>query len=488
MSRSNERIGWKRKARPALDVSIVLVLATLSLAVGRAHASDGIRVEANLRYGGGEIYGGYEQLVEVPRGGLEVDLWSNPGSGATVRPGQRIELFFEANADCYVTVISIDPAGRARRLFPTRGEDGWIRGDCVYRLPDPHDYVDLLVTGPRGEERVFALASLEPVHDRYPTWWHDGPSAGPDYGEDSFFRTGWVIGDPVYEFGMFCEYVVPHPRHHESYSSAWVSFRVGGWKPVGNCCGICGGLRETRHNDACVEIHWYNDHGRIDFRAHRKPIFLNASCVCDSHSHPRGKVKWTHSASGWDRHDKDRDHDDDRYKSGDRKWDRGGADRRKLVNREDEDRKVGRDRSEHGQSSDADSGDRNVDRDRGDGRLAPADPDRVDRRKSDYVKPNDRGGNLAEGDNDRSADRKRDQPKVGRSDRKVERSDAEGSKVEDQKADRDKGERRQMDRAKSGRGTDAHADRGQGEARARRDLGPDSKERKKTKDRDRSND
>lgn len=467
MSRTSEIRWWK--ARPALDVSIVLVLATLSLAVGRARASDGISVEANLRYDGGEIYAGYESLVEVPRGGLDVDLWSHPGSGATVRPGQHIELFFETNADCYVTVVSIDPAGRARRLFPTRGEDGWVRGGSVYRLPDPHDYVDLVVTGPRGEERVFALASLYPMHDRYPRWWHDGPASRSSYyGDDAFFRTGWVVGDPVYEFGMFCEFVVPHPRHYESYSSAWVSFRVGGWKPVRHCCPVCGGLREPGHG-VSLEIHWYTDHGHIDFRSHRRPVFLNASCVCDSR--PRGKVKWVHTSSGWDRDDKDR-HDKDRHDGDrhvDRDDDRGRDKDRDDQDPRDKDRHYADDRGSHDRH---DSDDHRSDDGRHDGdgrrhdsdgrRSAVQDDDRhrIDRergdRGSDHAKSNER-----EKDRDAKVDHRKQ-------DRDVATRDVDRSKVDD--ADRDD------DRARER--SEARPDRGKGQDKKGRDLGPNGKSRK----------
>ena len=428
MSRSNRGMRWW-KARPAPDVSIVLVLATLSLAVGRADASGGVRVEANLRYESPGAHGVYQRLVEVPRGGLEVDLWSHPGSGATVRPGQRIELFFETNADCYVTVVSVDPAGRARRLFPAGGDDGWVQGGHVYRLPDPHDRVDLVVTGPHGEERVFALASLEPLQDRYPRWWHDGPGSRIDYyEEDCFFRTGWVLGDPVYEFGIFCERVVPHPRHYETYSSAYVTFRVGGWKPAVHCCSICGGIRPGGHGDVYVEIHWYDHHGRIDFRAPRKPVFLNANCVCDSRP-PKKKIPWVHTASGWERRD-------DRHPGA---W-HPGDDRHR-----------------------ADGKYRDDDRRRTDGKVRDDDRHRTD-------------GKVREGDRHHASDRSRD-TRDGRQ---------AGARLQ---ADRDRAGSRNLapehpreperaDRQDSGKGSDPRAEKGNGKSDASRELGPDSKARK----------
>ena len=479
MSRSKERIRrWK--ARPALDVSIVLVLATLSLAVGRAEASGGVRVEANLRYEGGDVHGVYERLVEVPRGGLEVDLWSHPGSGATVRPGQRIELFFETNADCYVTVLSVDPAGRARRLFPARGDDGWIQAGSVYRLPDPHHRTDLVVTGPRGEERVFALASLEPMHDRYPGWWHDGPGSRSDYyEEDAFFRTGWVIGDPVYEFGIFCERVVPHPGHYDTYSSAYVTFRVGGWKPAVSCCSVCGGIREGGHGhtDVFVEIHWYDHHGHIDFRAGRKPVFLSASCVCDSR--PRRATKWVHTASGWDRHDDkhrsgDRHHDDDRNHGGDkhRGDDRHHADdKHRGDDRHYADDRYRGDDGHHAdvRREDGQDGRRSEDRRRSDDR------DRDDARRR-LVPDDSRGADRDRADRGEADESEKERTRLesDRSKHKQDRAASSGRQVTRGQGNDRKGDRDEADESREAR-RDAGKKGGKGGGR---ELGPDSKGRK----------
>ncbi|MEZ4653560.1 MAG: hypothetical protein R3E12_08170 [Candidatus Eisenbacteria bacterium] len=163
-----------------------------------------------------------------------------------------------------------------------------MRGGHVYRLPDSCDDFDLRVSGPAGEERVFALASYTPLRSRYPRWMVSGGSGRRDlFDDDSLYRTGWVTGDAVYEFGVFCERLVPEPRQRDAYSSAWVTFRVGGWHPVRSVCPVCGGLVDGGRVDGCVEVHWYADHGHIDFRADRRPIFRSWACGC---SDRRGAV------------------------------------------------------------------------------------------------------------------------------------------------------------------------------------------------------
>jgi hypothetical protein len=335
------------------------------------------------------------------------------------------------------------------------------------------------------------------MHDRYPRWWHDGPASRSSYyGDDAFFRTGWVVGDPVYEFGMFCELVVPQPRHYESYSSAWVSFRVGGWKPVRHCCPVCGGLRQPGHG-VSVEIHWYSDHGHIDFRSHRRPVFLNASCVCDSR--PRGKVKWVHTSSGWDRHDWDR-HDKDRHDwdghDKDRHdWDGHDKDRYDEDRHDDRDRDRARDKDRY--DKDRSDKDRNYADDRGshdrhdsDGHRSDDDGrhDGDDRRhgSDDRRHGSDGRRNAVQDDARHGIERERGDRGSDHAKSDVRKGDPD-SKVDHRKPERDVATRDQ-DRSKiddADRGDDrarerseARVDRGKGQDKKGRDLGPNGKSRK----------
>ncbi len=110
------------------------------------------------------------QLVRRPRldGGPQVEVWTSPGTGATVYPGQEMTVRFRTDRDAYVVVYDIDTRGNLRLLYPERpGDDGFVRGGIARRLPGRHAGYRLMVTGPPGLERIVALASDRPLVHRW---------------------------------------------------------------------------------------------------------------------------------------------------------------------------------------------------------------------------------------------------------------------------------------------------------------------------------
>ncbi len=168
--------------------------------------------------------------LQVPPGGVRVELWSDPEPGSIVYPGQHVRVYFRANTDCYVTLIAVDTEGRVRLLFPTGRDDGWVRGGRTYRLPALRGE-RIVFQGPAGIEYMYALASLEPTRHRYPMWLVDGSVWEPDpwYWDDDYhlYNHGFVIGDPFYQIHQFCRALVPYPDWTDTYSTAFISFHVG---------------------------------------------------------------------------------------------------------------------------------------------------------------------------------------------------------------------------------------------------------------------
>lgn len=262
--------GFDLGSGPASGLGKILVLASLALASGPARA-DQFRVSGEVRVDDLVVRGGYEQIVTVPRGGLEVELWSDPEAGALVRVGERVQFHFRANADCYVTLISIDGDGRARRLFPQRGDDGWIRGGRVHALPGRWDDFDFRFNGPPGDEYVFAVASLDPLTHRYPGWLTGGSgrsweSCGYRYGHSDLYDTGWCVGDPIPEIYRFVERLVSLPRDRHAYAATWIRFDVGR-RHVWHVCNDCGGRHERGRDcgHGSVEIRIGVAFGCVDF-------------------------------------------------------------------------------------------------------------------------------------------------------------------------------------------------------------------------------
>jgi hypothetical protein len=107
------------------------------------------------------------RLVPVPVGRTpQVQVWTDAGDGATVLPGERMDVMFRTNRDAFVVVVDVDTRGRARLLFPeSRFDDGFVRGRRTVALPS-RGY-RLQVTGPAGTERIIAFASDEPIADMW---------------------------------------------------------------------------------------------------------------------------------------------------------------------------------------------------------------------------------------------------------------------------------------------------------------------------------
>lgn len=93
---------------------------------------------------------------------LDIDIWVNKGDGATYYFGEDVAVYFRTSTDCYVVVYDIDPAGNVSLLYPTEYDsDCFVHGGEVYRIPDPNDDYSLEITGPRGKEFIYAVASYD---------------------------------------------------------------------------------------------------------------------------------------------------------------------------------------------------------------------------------------------------------------------------------------------------------------------------------------
>lgn len=219
---------------------------------------------------------GVQRLVPVPTAGVEVELWSDPPAGSLVDPGTSARLYVRANADCYLTVFSVDTEGRVRLLSPRPFEDGWVSAGRTYRFPESGSGFDLRFAGPPGMEYVYALASLHPTHSRYPSWMTPGMAPMPpleSWDDDSdVYRRGRVMGDPFYQVRDFCEELVPYPQQRDAYATAWVYFHLGRRVPYPRfLCSDChGGGAVDPYGPACravrVRAGDAGCSGRIDFR------------------------------------------------------------------------------------------------------------------------------------------------------------------------------------------------------------------------------
>lgn len=291
------------RVTPIGMVRLVSILAWMGLGLGTPRIALGGNLDVDLRIGVQAPL-----LVPVPIHGLDLQLWSDPEAGAVVSTGDRANIFFRADCDAYVTVMSVDTEGRVRRLFPRWGGDGWVEGGRTIRLPERHSGYDLRFSGPPGVEYVYAVATLEPVNHRYPDWMVDGRVWTPDpWCEDTdLWAIGWVVGDPLYQLREFCRELVPCPDQPDSYASAWISFCVGrrvsyprsvcrdchGFAPIDPYGRSCPAVSIVVDGNSCS--------GAIDFRIVFVPRWRYevSRSWCSSHERwrgraPEGRWRWS---------------------------------------------------------------------------------------------------------------------------------------------------------------------------------------------------
>jgi hypothetical protein len=89
---------------------------------------------------------------------LNLEVWLNKDDN-TFQVGEKLEIFFQTNHDCYVAIYNINARGEEQILFPPEGGDGFVRKDSLYQLPHPDADYEYEVTGPEGCEKIIVIAS-----------------------------------------------------------------------------------------------------------------------------------------------------------------------------------------------------------------------------------------------------------------------------------------------------------------------------------------
>ncbi len=78
-----------------------------------------------------------------------------------VKPGDTVAVNFEADRDCYLTLIDVGTSGKITRLWPNdfSGNDNFVKADKRYSFPSSSDRFLFRVSGPDGIERIIAIAT-----------------------------------------------------------------------------------------------------------------------------------------------------------------------------------------------------------------------------------------------------------------------------------------------------------------------------------------
>ncbi len=101
----------------------------------------------------------YSQYIRRDRN-LNVEIWTNNDE---YYEGDKINISFRTNRDCFVAIYNIDTRGRVNLIYPSdQGDAGQVRGGRIYQIPESGDNYELTVDGPAGTEYLQMVASSEP--------------------------------------------------------------------------------------------------------------------------------------------------------------------------------------------------------------------------------------------------------------------------------------------------------------------------------------
>jgi len=134
----------KRRLSPPLAVGLVAVAAILLLVELRS-ATPPRHTEGTR---GGE--GGLELMLFAP---APVGVASVPERGS-VSAGAALHFRVRSASPCHLWILAVDGTGAAHRLYPQRGDGGWLVGAGEQDLPGGA-LLDLSI----GPERVYAICT-----------------------------------------------------------------------------------------------------------------------------------------------------------------------------------------------------------------------------------------------------------------------------------------------------------------------------------------
>lgn len=176
------------------------------------------------------------RIVEIPtprrdQRPLDVDIELLGGNGRLVYPGQPVGFSFRVNRDAFVVIYDIDTEGRSHLLYPRSSWDPeFVQGGVLYHLPGRGAGYRLVAEGPPGEEFVVAVASDEPIADRWFDCW-DGLAGGSEFDRlgDTSARVGLVRGDRFLAMDRVATRLieVPVERWERGTARDYTSFYIG---------------------------------------------------------------------------------------------------------------------------------------------------------------------------------------------------------------------------------------------------------------------
>jgi len=104
------------------------------------------------------------ELLKNPNPSFKVQVHVNKGENAVYKPGEYITFTFQADKDCYLTLIDVVPSGQINILFPNAyHKDNKVKANRKYTIPSKEMEFQLMVENTPGLEVVKAIATIQPL-------------------------------------------------------------------------------------------------------------------------------------------------------------------------------------------------------------------------------------------------------------------------------------------------------------------------------------
>jgi hypothetical protein len=92
------------------------------------------------------------------------DVMSRPKSEKNHHIGDKVNLYFKSEKDCYLTLLNYGTSGKLTVLFPNSlFKENFIKANTIYAIPGRDYPFDYIISGPAGIERIKAIAVIEKV-------------------------------------------------------------------------------------------------------------------------------------------------------------------------------------------------------------------------------------------------------------------------------------------------------------------------------------
>ncbi len=81
------------------------------------------------------------------------------------RIGDKINLYFSSEKDCYLTLLNYGTSGKMTVLMPNGiHQDNFIKGGKIYAIPGEEYPFDYMLDGPAGTERIKAIGTTRKIN------------------------------------------------------------------------------------------------------------------------------------------------------------------------------------------------------------------------------------------------------------------------------------------------------------------------------------